>query len=261
MRGGDRMLATVEPPSTLDLAFPPGGVLVVTGGGSGIGAAVAHTAAACGVRVAVWDIDGVGAQRVVDEIAASGGEGLAITADATDPAAVDGAMATTIARWGVAPTYLVCNGGPAAATVLATPDGVARVIAGVSVPTEAFLAAGPPPGAAVVNVASIAGNWVAGGSEWYAAGKAAIAGLTRVLAARHGPGVRVNAIAPGVTRTPRTAATLAAGMEADLERRCPLRRPGEAHEAAAVIVFLCSPLASYVTGALVPVDGGIVLHQ
>lgn len=248
-------------PPRLDLAFPPQRTLVVTGGGRGIGRAVARTAGRCGLRVAVWDLDGDAADAVVAELAADGVDAVAARADAADPAAVARALQATCDRWGAPPAYLVCNGGPPAGTPLTVPDGVATIAACVSVPVDAFVAAGPPDGAAIVNVASIAGTFVASGSDWYSAGKAAMVGLTRTLAARLGPGVRVNAVAPGVTRTARTEHILAGAGGADLARRCPLGRPGEPEETAGVIVFLCSPLAAYVTGAVVPVDGGLILHQ
>ena len=245
----------------LDFGFPPGAVMVVTGGGSGIGRAVAVTAGRLGVRVAIWDLDPDAAAASADEVRAAGGAALGVAADSSDRDAVDRAMEQTTQMWGVAPAFLVCNGGPPASARFAVPDGVALLTACVSTPTEAFLAARPGPGAAIVNLASIAGNYVVSGSTWYNAGKAAIAGLTRAFAVRCAPGVRVNAVAPGVTRTPRTVAFLDGGAERDLAERCPLGRSGTPEEVANVILFLCSPLAGYVTGTVVPVDGGLLLHQ
>lgn len=246
---------------SIDLGFPAGSVLVVTGGGSGIGRAVALGAARMNVRVAVWDLVSPAAESTTAEVTAAGGEAVAIVADSTDAAEVSDAMERTSNQWERAPQFLVCNGGPPASARFEIPEGVALLTACVSIPSAAFVAADPGEGAAIVNVASIAGNFVASGATWYAAGKAAIAGLTRALAVRYAPAIRVNAVAPGVTRTPRTEAFLEGGAERDLAERCPLGRPGTAEEVAAAILFLCSPLASYITGTVIPVDGGLILHQ
>ena len=184
-----------------------------------------------------------------------------MTADAADRAAVDAAMDRTIDEWGVRPSFLVCNGGPPSATPFATEVGIAVMAACVVAPTEAFLAAGPPPGSAIVNVASIAGNFVASGTDWYGGAKSAVAGLTRTYAARLGPAVRVNAVA--AWDHPHAPHREDAGGRDRRRPRTPLPlgRAGEAAEIAAVIVFFCSPLAAYVNGVVLPVDGGLLLHQ
>ena len=238
------------------LGFPPGRSVVVTGGARGIGAATAAMATRAGLTAAVWDIDGDAAEATA---ATLGGAAIGLAVDVTDPAAVDRALGETVDALGV-PAYLVNNAGPPAASQIELHAGVEQAMRAMGLVTERWLDLDLPDGAAICNTASIAGNLVAG-PPWYSAAKGAVAGWTRALAAAIGPRVRVNAVAPGLTETRRTVPMLDAGWREDLAARAPLRRHGQPDEIAGVIVFLLSPLASYVTGTLVPVDGGLTLHQ
>lgn len=181
----------------MDFAFPAGETVVVTGAGSGIGRATALLAAAAGLRVAAWDVQDRAVAGTADEIVAGGGAALALTVDVADPAAVRAALAAS----GPA-RYLVNNAGPASSTDLDFDRALALTVGSVRTVTDAWLAGRPGAGAAVVNVASVAGNLVGTDSAWYCAGKAAIAGYTRHLATRLAPAVRANAVAPGLIDTP-----------------------------------------------------------
>ncbi|KAB1162342.1 SDR family NAD(P)-dependent oxidoreductase [Micromonospora sp. DT46] len=240
----------------MDFAFPAGETVVVTGAGSGIGRATALLAAAAGLRVAAWDVQDRAVAGTADEIVAGGGAALALTVDVADPAAVRAALAAS----GPA-RYLVNNAGPASSTDLDFDRALALTVGSVRTVTDAWLAGRPGAGAAVVNVASVAGNLVGTDSAWYCAGKAAIAGYTRHLATRLAPAVRANAVAPGLIDTPRTAGFAATDLGRDLVARNPMGRPGRPEEVAHAVLFLLAPLAGYLNGVLLPVDGGWTVTQ
>jgi NAD(P)-dependent dehydrogenase (short-subunit alcohol dehydrogenase family) len=113
--------------------------------------------------------------------------------------------------------------------------------------------------ASVVSLASVAGNFQGGGqtiSPFYPASKTGIAGYTRWLATKYGGKPRANAVAPGMTLTPRTIPFMQNPAISENVARIPLGRPGYPEELAAAILFLLSPAASYINGVLLPVDGG-----
>jgi NAD(P)-dependent dehydrogenase (short-subunit alcohol dehydrogenase family) len=231
--------------------------VVVTGAGSGIGRAIAVLAARAGLRVCAWDLVADSVARTVEELTAAGGEGLAVVADVTDREAVRAGFAAA----GGPVRYLVNNAGPASSSELGFDDALAQSAGSVHLVTSAWLALEPPEGSAVVNIASVAGNFVGTDSAWYSAGKAAIAGYTRHLATRAAPRVRANAIAPGFIATPRMATFAETDLGRDLIGRNPMRRAGRSEDVAAAALFLLSPLADYVNGVLLPVDGGWMVTQ
>jgi 3-oxoacyl-[acyl-carrier protein] reductase/7-alpha-hydroxysteroid dehydrogenase len=114
-------------------------------------------------------------------------------------------------------------------------------------------------GGSIINTSSVVSFYGQGLGSMYPASKAAVNGLTRALSRELGrDGIRVNAVAPGVTRTDMVAA-LPENMVAPLLQRIPLARMGEAEDIANAVVFLASDKASYITGAVIPVDGGAIL--
>jgi meso-butanediol dehydrogenase / (S,S)-butanediol dehydrogenase / diacetyl reductase len=243
-------------------------VVLVTGGGTGIGAATARRLAADGCAVAVTGRRREPLEALAKEIGA-----LALPGDAADPADADAAVAATIERFGGL-DGLVLNagrgGGPGSVLDV---DPVAflevhRVnLLGALVTARAAIPALLERRGAVVAVSSVAGLRAAPESVAYCSSKAALVMLAQCIALDHGPaGVRANVVCPGWTRTEMgdramdgLAAVLGGGRAdayATATRHVPLRRPGEADEVAAAIAWLLSDDASYVNGAVLTVDGG-----
>jgi len=236
---------------------------LVTGAAGGIGLATARLLAARGMRVAVNDVDPEAARRAA---ATLGPEHLAAAADVSREDEV-GAMVERVAGAFGGISVLVNNAGIAdtAGPTMAQDTAAWDRLIGIHL-TGAYLvskavaphmaAAG---GGAIVNLSSIAGLVGVPVRTAYSAAKAGVAMLTRVLScewAAHG--IRVNAVAPGYVRTDLVAGLIEAGrVDAEgIRRRTPLARLAEPEEIARVIAFLASAEASYVTGAVLPVDGG-----
>jgi NAD(P)-dependent dehydrogenase (short-subunit alcohol dehydrogenase family) len=247
-------------PDEVRLGFTRGDVVIVTGAASGIGKATAIGAAAAGLRVAAWDLNHGGAEATAGEIRDLGGDALAVCADVTDDGQVQVALDASEASLGTA-RYLVNNAGPASATDIPFELGLLAGIGSVRRVTESWLARALPAEPALVNVSSVAGNLIGTAPDWYPATKAAIMGYTRHLATYRYCQVRANAVAPGMTDTPRLAGFTASEIGQRALQRVPAGRLGRPDEIAWAILFLLSPLASYISGALLVVDGGWTVTQ
>jgi NAD(P)-dependent dehydrogenase (short-subunit alcohol dehydrogenase family) len=234
-------------------------VAVVTGGGSGIGAATARLLAARGARVAVLDLVPDGAPAGT----------LALTCDVADDASVRAAVAAVVAAHGGI-DVLVNNAGVSAVGDTAANDDAewARVldvnVTGIARVTRAALPhLRRSEHAAVVNTCSVVAFVGVRQRALYSASKGAVLGLTLAMAADHvGDGIRVNAVAPGTADTPWVERLLAAAADpeaaaAALRARQPLGRLVSADEVAHAIVSLASPAAASTTGAVLRVDGGM----
>lgn len=244
-----------------------GTVALVSGGGSGIGAATARRLAAAGARVAV-----MGRRRdPVERIAAEIG-GLACVGDSARAEDAERAVAETIAALGGVDILVANAGGEGSAAALDIDDRMWEAVLRSNLTSSFVLARAALPAlversGAIVVVSSVAGRFAIPDDAGYTTAKHALVGLTRSLARDYGPrGVRVNAVCPAWTRTPIADASmdrLAARRGTDREgayalstAHVPLRRPVTAEEVAAACVFLASPDASGITGAVLSVDGG-----
>ena len=239
-------------------------VAVVSGGGRGNGRAIALGLATAGASVAVCDIDFESARETVSAITAAGGQARAWTLDVADRDACGDMAAQVEAALGPA-AILINNAGiirrgpfdglDAAADWDAT---LAVNATGTMNLTRAFLPQLRRTGGRIVNLGSIMS--VAGGRNVaaYAASKGAVLQLTRALAVEFADqGIRVNAIAPGVIDTPMSAGTRADSQAIGrFMAHTPMSRTGQPEELVGPVLFLASDMSSYVTGALVPVDGG-----
>jgi NAD(P)-dependent dehydrogenase (short-subunit alcohol dehydrogenase family) len=243
--------------------FDPADVVIVTGASSGIGRATALHAGRLGLSVSAWDLDAAGAEATAEGVRAAGGRALAVTADVTDQAQVDAAFDRS-GEFGVA-RYLVNNAGPASAWDIEFERALTMAVGSMRRVATGFLARGAAIGAdrglALVNVSSVAGNFIGTSPDWYPAAKAAIMGYTRHLAAYRSDEVRANAVAPGMIDTPRLKGFAASDIGQRALQRIPFHRLGSPDEVSWTILFLLSPLASYVNGALLTVDGGWTVTQ
>jgi NAD(P)-dependent dehydrogenase (short-subunit alcohol dehydrogenase family) len=231
--------------------------VLVTGGTSGIGRAAAERFAREGANVLVSGRDPSRGAQVVAGIEEHGGRARFIAADLGTPG---GARELAAAAGSV--DVLVNNAGvfPFAPTHQTTSEQIEETLQiNVAAPFELTSALAPDMAergeGAVINVSTMVASFGLPGTAVYGASKAAVELLTKVWAAEYGPrGVRVNAVAPGPTRTPGTD-PMGDALD-ELASTLPLGRPADADEIARTIVFLASDGATYVNGAVLPVDGG-----
>lgn len=243
----------------VSLGFTPGDVVIVTGAGSGIGRATAVSAAAQGLTVAAWDIDERSAAATSTLIGEAGGESVPVVADVNDRERVAAALQRS-ARLGPV-RFLVNNAGPPSSAQLDFDDALTRCVGSMRSVATQWLDGDELSGRALVNVASVAGNIVGTAPDWYSASKAAIAGYTRHLATYRSHETRANALAPGMVDTPRLAGFTSSETGQRVLGRMPLRRLARPDEISWPILFLLSPLASYINGALLVADGGWTVSQ
>ncbi len=238
-------------------------VALVAGASKGIGATTAEAFAAAGASVVLAARDADAMASVVDRIHARGGRAIAVRTDVSDVTSMRTLVDRAVETYGrLDAAFNNATAGPLPAPLAEIdPDefdlGIATNIRGtflgMKYQVPAMLAGG---GGAIVNMASTAGLRGTAGLAAYVAGKAGIIGLTKVAALDYADqGIRVNVVAPGPILTHHLEA---AGPEAQrmAGQSTPMRRVGTAAEVAQVVLWLCSPQPSFVTGTVVPIDGG-----
>lgn len=251
-----------------DLFSLAGETALVTGASSGFGARFARTLAANGARVVLVARRRERLEDLAREIEASGGHALAVAADVTDEAALNGAFEAAEAAFGTV-TILVANAGGAIAgraVELTATQWRSTMALNLDAPFMAaqiaarrMIAEGRK--GSIVMTASITAEMVERGMAAYATSKAALAHLARALALEWGArGVRVNALAPGYVATELNADYLNGPAGAAMAKRLPLRRLGHAEDLDGALLLLAAPRAgAWITGATIVVDGGNLL--
>src|SRR5690242_5716346 len=240
-----------------------GKVALIAGASRGIGAVTAKAFAAAGAAVVLGARDIAALESVAAGIVAGGGRALAVRADVSDVDSMHNLVGQAMATYGrLDMAFNNASGGPMPAP-LAEIDpaefdqGIATNIRGTFLGMKfqigAMLDSG---GGAIVNMASVAGVNGTANLAAYVAGKAGIIGLTKVAALDYADqGIRVNVVAPGPILTHHLQA---AGPQAQrlAGQSTPMRRTGQPSEVADAVLWLCSPASAFVTGAVIPIDGG-----
>ena len=241
---------------------------LVTGGSRGIGRACCLALARAGARIAVnYRVETPSANLLVEEIEAAGGEAFALSADVQQRADAEMLVDETVARFGSI-DILVNNAGIwKGAPVEEISDGEWAEMLGINLtgPFHCVRAAVPAMKEArsgrIVHIASTAGQRGEAGHAHYAATKGAIIALTKSLAVELAPfGILVNAVAPGWTVTDMTREDLLGPRRDAILKTIPLGRAATPEDVAGAVVFLCSDLATFITGEVLNVNGGSVLQ-
>jgi gluconate 5-dehydrogenase len=249
-------------------------VAVIPGGGGGIGSALAEAFGAAGARVVVAGRTQESLDVTVERVGATGVEALAVVADVTDEEGSERTVRETVERFGRIDILVNAVGG-GAGKALHSAESYPRSdwdwimdlnVRSTVVPTQAvarqMIAQGA--GGRILNISSVRGNLgIKAGYSAYVAAKGAINSLTRQWATEWAPyGIRVNAIMPTFVDTPQVAMLLEdPEFKAGIVNRIPLGRVGETSDIVGPAIFLCSDAASFVTGQILGIDGGLTATQ
>lgn len=237
-------------------------VAIVTGAGAGIGRATAETLARAGASVVVSDLDATAAEKVAFTINADGGKALGIACDVTNETALQGLVEAAVERFGKVTTLVNNAGGGGPKPFEMSMDtfewayklNVYSTFRLTQLCAPYMKAAG---GGAIVNITSMAGENKNQRMASYGSSKAAQNHLTRNIAFDLGPmNIRVNAIAPGAIRTAALASVLTPEIEKAMLKHTPLGRLGDPRDIANAVLFLVSPLSSWISGQILTVSGG-----
>jgi NAD(P)-dependent dehydrogenase (short-subunit alcohol dehydrogenase family) len=241
-------------------------IALVTGGAMGIGAAIAEQLARDGMTVLVSDLNREEAERTAQRFREAGQSAYAVELDVGQPASIN------VAFEHISTTYGRCD-------VMVNNAGIAKTFPFIEFPLDNWLATLninltgtllcsqgaarlmlPRRWGRIINIASVAGMRAVGkGRTAYGTSKAAVIGLTRQIASELAEqGITANAIAPGPVDTPMTEVLHSADFKAAYTSAIPMKRYGRPAEIAAVVSFLASESAAYLTGTVIPVDGGFM---
>lgn len=242
---------------------------IVTGAGSGMGRATAILLARAGAKVAVTDVTLASAQAVADEILAEGLSAQAWSCDVSDPAAIQRVVEESAAAFG--DLSIIVNNAGISANLPIDDDGYEaqwdRHLSILLTAQQRMIRAALPylrkaANPRIVNIASTEGLGATAGFSAYSAAKAGVIGLTRSLAVELGKsGITVNCICPGPVETGMTQGIPDDAKRVYAARRTALRRYGLPEEVAFMTASLCAPAAGFVTGAIIPVDGGLMARN
>ncbi len=239
-------------------------VVLVTGGASGIGKAVAEAFATEGARVAVADIDEAGAASVAGSI-----EGLAVAMDVSDPSMVQSGVGEVLAAFGRIDILVNVAGWDRIMPFVDTTEEMWDRVIGINYKGVLATCHAVLPhmieqrSGVIVNTASEAGRSGSSGEAVYSGTKGAVIAFSKAIAresARYG--IRVNTVAPGLTDTPLLQGMISDGNDQLIDaivRATPIRRLGTVEEVAAAILFMASDRASFITGQTLGVGGGLVM--
>lgn len=253
--------------STLD-----GQVAIVTGGASGLGEAIAHRFAIEGADVVIADIDVPGSQAVADAIVAKGGNALAVTCDVTKSGEVD-AMVAAAARLGPIGVLVLSAAIESMVPLVDLADEEWRLVLDVNLkgPFLCMRAAIPHMvergGGSVIAMGSTLGLIVAPGHPVYCASKGALVNLCKQAAIEHAPdNVRINVLAPSATTTGlfmkhSARAPDPDALRAQIAANMPMKRLGTAEDVCNAVMFLASDQSTYLSGAVLPLDGGLAARR
>ena len=240
-----------------------GRIALVTGAGKGIGRACALALADAGADLALAARTAADLEAVAAAIRERGRRALAVPTDVNDGAALDSLVARAQSELGSI-TVLVNNAGGSGPNDPQKLSGAdfAQVLAWNVAPAYSLIQKCAPGmvaagGGAVVNISSVAARYVQKRFSAYGAAKAALNHMTRNLAQDYAPLIRINAVEPGTVMTDALARYLTPERLERMIKSTPLARMGQPEDIAAAVCFLCSPAASWITGQVLGVDGGV----